>query len=126
MELCASFPGAWKLQRGTTKKLFKDALRPWLPGAILDRPKQGFGVPIAEWFRGPLRPLPREILLDSTARARGMFRPEYIESLIADHQSGGRDNATRLWALIQLELWHRTFVDRLEDGPLELPVTLAA
>jgi asparagine synthase (glutamine-hydrolysing) len=126
MELCASFPGTWKLQRGTTKRLFKDALRPWLPGAILDRPKQGFGVPIAEWFRGSLRSLPREILLDPTARARGIFKPEYVEGLIADHQAGARDNAYRIWALIQLELWQRTFVDRLRDGPLELSVALAA
>jgi asparagine synthase (glutamine-hydrolysing) len=126
VELCAAFPGAWKLQGSTTKKLFKDALRPWLPGAILDRPKQGFGVPIKEWFRGPLRSLPGEVLLDPVATARGMFRSEYVEGLIADHQSGARDNAYRIWALVQLELWQRTFVDRLESGPLELPVALAA
>ena len=75
MELCAGFPGSWKLSGGTTKKLFKDALRPWLPDHLLDRPKWGFGVPIAAWFRGPLRDLPREILLDeATARARALPR----------------------------------------------------
>jgi asparagine synthase (glutamine-hydrolysing) len=102
--------------------LFKDALRPWLPDSILDRPKQGFGVPIAMWFRGQLRSMPGAILLDPTSRARGMFRPEYVEALIADHQSGARDNAHRIWALIQLELWQRTFVDSLASAPLDLDI----
>ena len=120
VELCAGLPGAWKLQGGTTKKLFKDALRPWLPGGILDRPKAGFGVPIDSWFRGPLRDLPREILLDPATIERGLFRPDYVRGLIDDHVSGARDNAGRIWALVQLEVWQRTFVDRVDNGPLAL------
>ena len=126
MELCAGFPGAWKLQRGTTKKLFKDALRPWLPDSLLDRPKQGFGVPIDSWLRGPLRDLPADVLLDPVAVGRGMFRPEYVRGMIDDHLSGARNNAYRIWALMQLELWQRTFVDSLAPGPLELGVALVA
>ena len=126
MELCAGFPGAWKLSGGTTKKLFKDALRPWLPDHLLDRPKWGFGVPLDSWLRGPLRELPREILLDPTALDRNFFREEYVRGLISDHVSGARDNASRLWALIQLELWLRTFVDRRANGPLTLDLALAA
>ena len=126
MELCAGFPGAWKLCGGTTKKLFKDSLRPWLPDHLLDRPKWGFGVPIDTWLRGPLRELPRDILLDRRARERGFFREEYIRGLIDDHITGARDNAHRLWALIQLELWLRTFVDERVQGPLALDVALAA
>ena len=126
MELCAGFPGEWKLQRGTTKKLFKDALRPWLPDHLLDRPKWGFGVPIDAWLRGPLRHLPDEILLDPATVGRGFFRCEYVEGLIGDHRSGARNNANRIWALIQLELWQRTFVDRVAAGPLALDVALAA
>jgi asparagine synthase (glutamine-hydrolysing) len=126
MELCAAMPGSWKLEIGTTKKLFKDALRAWLPSELLDRPKQGFGVPIDEWLRGPLRELPGEILLDPTALSRGMFRPDYVRGLIRDHSEGRRNNGYRIWALVQLELWQRTFVDRLSDGPLELGIALAA
>jgi asparagine synthase (glutamine-hydrolysing) len=126
MELCAGFPGSWKLRGGTTKNLFKDALRPWLPGPLLDRPKWGFGVPLDSWLRGPLRELPREILLDGASLERGFFRPDYVRGLIDDHVSGARNNANRIWALIQLELWQRTFVDRLENGPLDLSLELAA
>jgi asparagine synthase (glutamine-hydrolysing) len=126
MELCAGFPGVWKLDGGETKKLFKDALRPWLPGRLLDRPKMGFGVPIDVWFRGPLRKLPAAILLDPHALARGLFRPEYVRSLIDDHAEGRRNNAHRIWALLQLELWFRTFVDERGTRPLSLDVATAA
>ncbi|HEY5320951.1 MAG TPA: asparagine synthase (glutamine-hydrolyzing) [Galbitalea sp.] len=126
MELCAGFPGEWKLSSGTTKKLFKDALRPWLPNHLLDRPKWGFGVPINTWLRGPLRKLPGEILLDPRSIERNFFREEYVRGLIDDHVAGTRDNANRLWALIQLELWLRTFVDRRANGPLTLDLALAA
>ena len=126
MELCAGLPGSWKLSGGTSKKLFKDALRPWLPDHVLDRPKSGFSVPIAAWFRGPLRDLPREILLDEESRVRGLFREEYVRDLIDQHHAGTRDNSSRIWALIQLELWFRTFVDSRIDRPLDLGFALAA
>jgi asparagine synthase (glutamine-hydrolysing) len=126
MELCAGLPGRWKLQGGTTKKLFKDALRPWLPSELLDRRKQGFGVPLDDWLRGPLRELPHEVLLDPATVARGMFRREYVAGLIDDQLSGKRDNAGRIWTLVQLELWQRTFVDRLATEPLDLAVAVAA
>ncbi len=126
MELCAGFPGAWKLRGGTTKKLFKDALRPWIPGHLLDRPKWGFGVPIDTWLRGPLREFPREVLLDSRSIERGFFRADYVRGLIDDHVSGRQDNANRIWALIQLELWLRTYVDQPAKGPLTLEPVLVS
>jgi asparagine synthase (glutamine-hydrolysing) len=126
MEYVAGLPGAWKLEGQTTKKLFKDALRPWLPDHILDRPKWGFGVPIADWFAGALRDLPREILLDERSLARGLFRPDEVRRLIDGHGVDGTNNADRLWALIQLELWQRTFLDELSPEPLALDARVAA
>jgi asparagine synthase (glutamine-hydrolysing) len=121
MEFVARLPGAWKVGGGMTKRIFKEALRPWLPGTILDRPKWGFGSPIAEWLRGSLRELPREVLLDRASVNRGWFREESLRSMIDDHVSGRRDNATKLWALIQLELWLRTFIDdRVRQPAVEL------
>jgi asparagine synthase (glutamine-hydrolysing) len=120
MELCAGFPGRWKLRGRAKKSLFRDALRPWLPDRVLDRAKMGFGVPLDHWFRGALRELPREVLLDRRAVERGFFREAYVASLIDDHASGRRENAHRIWALIQLELWLRMFVDTRADAPLSL------
>jgi asparagine synthase (glutamine-hydrolysing) len=120
MEYVARLPGSWKLAGQTTKKLFKDAVRPWLPDRIVDRAKWGFGVPLASWFTGALRELPREILLDPVAVGRGFFRPEEVRRLIDHHVSGVSDNANELWALIQLEVWLQTFIDTKPRQPLAL------
>jgi asparagine synthase (glutamine-hydrolysing) len=122
MELAAGLPGSWKLQARTRKKIFKDALRPWLPDHILDRPKTGFGVPIGTWFRGELKNVPREILLDPRSLERGFFREARLRGIIDEHVAGVHDHANKLWALIQLELWLRTFVDTTANRPLALSV----
>ena len=111
MELAASLPGTSKLNGTQTKRVFKDALRPWLPDRVLDRRKMGFAVPLAEWLRGPLRALPEDVLLDPGALERGWFRPERLRELIDQHRSGHADHAEKLWALLQLELWQRTYLD---------------
>jgi asparagine synthase (glutamine-hydrolysing) len=122
MELSASLPGSWKIGGLTTKKIFKDALRPWLPDHILDRPKQGFGVPLGTWFRGEMRELPREILLDRNTLDRGWFREEKVTKLLDDHQSGEQDNTNKIWSLIQLELWLRMFIDAKPTSPTTVSV----
>ena len=122
MEFAASLPGSWKISGKTTKKLLKDALRPWLPDHLLDRPKLGFGVPIAEWLAGSLSDLPRDVLLDERARARGFFRESVVERLIDEHVGRERDNSNQLWALIQLELWLQMFVDARPREPMALSV----
>jgi asparagine synthase (glutamine-hydrolysing) len=120
MEMAARLPASAKLDGHTTKRVFKDALRPWIPDQILDRPKMGFGVPLAEWLRGELGELPGEVLLDPRATERGWFRPERVRKLIDDHHAGAVDNANKLWALIQLELWLQTYVDTKTPAPLTL------
>jgi asparagine synthase (glutamine-hydrolysing) len=125
MELAAGLPGSWKLQGRTTKKIFKDALRPWLPDHILHREKQGFAVPVGAWFRGELKALPAEILLDRHSLDRGFFREDRLRQMIGDHVAGVSDETGRIWALIQLELWLRTFVDSRAEGPLALDAQAA-
>jgi asparagine synthase (glutamine-hydrolysing) len=125
MEMAAGFPGSWKLAGRTTKKIFKDAMIPWLPQHIIHREKRGFGVPIAAWFRGELKQLPREILLDAQSLRRGFFREERLRSIIDDHVAGIHDATEQIWALIQIELWLRTFVDARVRGPLVLDVHVA-
>ena len=112
MEMAASLPANGKLARRSTKRLFKDAVRDWLPPDVVDRPKMGFSVPLATWFRGQLRDLPREILLDGTATGRGLFRPREVERMIEAHRANsGKDYSNQLWALIQLEMWFRSYID---------------
>ncbi len=122
MAWAARLPPALKVRGTTTKYLLKEAVRPWLPASVIDRPKMGFGVPLAGWLRGELRDLAWSVLTDDTARGRGLFRPETVTAMLRRHEAGV-DESHRLWALIQFELWHRRFLDPpLPDVP---PVSAA-
>jgi len=122
MELAAALPIHMKVD-GTTKRIFKEAMREWLPDAILDRRKMGFRVPIGDWFRGSLRRLPGDVLLDPRSLERGLFREERVRTIVSEHLEGSRDHAYRIWTLMQLELWFRTYVDSAPaEGPLALSV----
>lgn len=118
MEWAAGLPARLKVRFGTTKYLLKKAVAPWLPPDLVTRPKMGFGVPLATWLRTELRELSWDVLTDETARSRGLFRPEAVRQLLLQHDDG-RDHANRIWALVQFELWCRTFADtpRHRPGP---------
>jgi asparagine synthase (glutamine-hydrolysing) len=120
MEWAAQLPAQLKVRRGTTKFLLKKAMEPWLPRELLTRRKQGFGVPMAAWLRTGFRDLARDVLTDATARSRGLFRPEAVATMLAEHDEG-HDHARLLWALIQFELWHRAYVDTPAVHPATLP-----
>jgi asparagine synthase (glutamine-hydrolysing) len=109
MQFAASIPPQLKLSGLEKKRLLRDALRDWLPSEILDRPKQGFSVPLAEWLRGDLRERARELLLDPAALGRGAFREPAVRALLDEHDAGV-DRSQRIWALIMLEQWHAELV----------------
>ena len=123
MEMIAALPARVKLRGGSAKHAFRDALRPWLPDSLLDRPKMGFNVPIAAWLRGPLKDLPRDVLLDPTAVQRGWFRPQRVRELIDEHVRADADHALLLWSLLLLELWMRAYVDGRVAAPPALSVS---
>ncbi|MDC0362988.1 asparagine synthase C-terminal domain-containing protein, partial [Halioglobus sp.] len=81
----------------------KKALEPHLPHDVLYRPKMGFGVPLGKWFRGPLKRRIRESLLEGNLAQSGMFRQNYLEQLVNDHQSGLREYSAPLWALMMFQ-----------------------
>jgi asparagine synthase (glutamine-hydrolysing) len=111
MEFAASLPPDYKLHGGDGKQLLKRTLRRILPDEILNRPKMGFAVPLAQWFRNELRDLPADVLLDRRALERGHFRREEIECLIREHRDRVADHSMRLWVLLQLEMWYREVVE---------------
>jgi asparagine synthase (glutamine-hydrolysing) len=122
MELAASLPLSMKLDRGATKRVFRQAVQEWLPPGILGREKMGFRIPFGAWLRGDLKRLPGDVLLDPRALERGLFREQRVREIIAEHLDGRRDHASRLWTLLQLELWFRTYID---GEPAESPVALS-
>jgi asparagine synthase (glutamine-hydrolysing) len=112
LELAAAIPADLKVHGREKKWIFREALRGWLPDGLLDRPKQGFSVPVSDWFRGELRDHLRDVLLDPATLARGWFREQGVRDLLARHEAGGENEGRQLWALLMLELWHRELADR--------------
>lgn len=107
VELALAMPVVRKmrLRRGRSKLILKQAFSELLPPPTRTRSKMGFGVPLDRWFRGPLKSELRAVLLDDRAVGRGLFRRAVVERMIAEHESGKRDHAYRLWNLMMLELW---------------------
>ena len=116
MEWAARLPTSLKIRGKTTKYLLRRAVADWLPPQLLTLPKKGFGIPLAEWLRGPLRDMAHDLLTDTTARQRGLFRPDAVAALLREHERG-YDQSAQLWTLIQLERWHRRYL----DGPVIPP-----
>jgi asparagine synthase (glutamine-hydrolysing) len=111
MELAAAVPPALKLQ-GRDKKLgLRAALRGWVPDEILDRPKRGFELPVADWLRGDLGRFAREVLLDPVTAQRGLLEPAYARGLLDRHLGGQEDHSRPIWTLLVLELWQREALD---------------
>ena len=106
LEWAAAIPGNRKIAGRSGKHLLKLALHGWIDDDLIHRRKQGFGVPLGEWLRGPLREMVADLLTDSTAQGRGYFEPTGVQHIIDQHMSG-IDRSSHLYALLMLELWHR-------------------
>jgi asparagine synthase (glutamine-hydrolysing) len=111
VEFASTLPDRWKLAGWTTKRVLRESMKGLLPESILNRPKMGFPVPFGRWTRSHWNGVVREILLDRRSRERGLIAPSAVERLLTDHESARTDGADRLWMLLNLELWYRTFVD---------------
>lgn len=111
VDLAARFPIEWKIHGRQGKQILIDTFADLLPKRIQKRSKMGFGVPLDHWFRAELRPLLEDVLLSQTSLDRGLFRPEQVRKLVDEHVHGLWDHSYRLWNLLVLELWQRTFLD---------------
>jgi asparagine synthase (glutamine-hydrolysing) len=111
IEWCAGMPSSLKVRGWNTKHILKESLKGLLPAEIINRPKQGFAVPVSAWFRGELREMGQDVLLSSSSVGRGYFRRDAIEELLRSHGRSQADHGYKLWALLNLELWHRRFTD---------------
>jgi asparagine synthase (glutamine-hydrolysing) len=119
VEFAATLPDGWKLSGFTTKRVLRESMKGLLPESILNRPKMGFPVPFAGWTRGAWNNVAREVLLDRRSRERGVIDPPAVDALLRDHAAGRTEGGDRIWSLLNLELWHRTFIDG--DGIQTLP-----
>jgi asparagine synthase (glutamine-hydrolysing) len=107
IDFAFSIPSSYKLRRGTTKAIFKLAARGHVPDDIIDRPKKGFGIPLAAWLRGALAEPMRAILERSPAWDSGLLSRETFRTWNAEHQDKRADRSKPLWALLVLDRWLR-------------------
>jgi asparagine synthase (glutamine-hydrolysing) len=111
VEYATSLPLNMKLRGLRSKFLLKRALRGILPDRILNRPKKGFGIPVAEWFRGPVKEQMLSVLSPERLSREGLFEVGAVRRLINDHLAGRRDNRKELWTLFAFELWHEGYAE---------------
>ncbi len=121
VEWLASLPSSLKLRAGEGKFLLKKAMEPQLPRDLLYRPKMGFAVPLARWFRGPLRARVRDAVLGARLASTGLFNAATLRELVDAHQAGTRDYSAPLWSLLMFEAFLRNALEE-SDEPRELAI----
>jgi asparagine synthase (glutamine-hydrolysing) len=129
LEFAARIPFEYKLKGDVTKWIFKESVRDLLPPETLARGKQGFGMPLDRWLGSDFGALARGVLLDPRARARGWLDPRGVEAVLEGRGMRDERRARQAWALVCLELWAQTFVDRPRetlDGPMDEAVVTSA
>jgi asparagine synthase (glutamine-hydrolysing) len=105
IDLARRIPSSVKLHGWTTKYILKRALQNDLPREVLTRRKQGFGVPLDRWLRGPLRARMEEWLAPDRLARQGLFQPSAVSCLVTEHLAGGRNHRKVLWALMMFQAW---------------------
>jgi asparagine synthase (glutamine-hydrolysing) len=125
-EFATQIPTSWKWQDRKGKRILLDALGDRLPPELLTRSKVGFGVPIDQWFRGPLRDLIHDSLLGKTFLERGIVVPNFVRYLLKEHDSGRRSNHHQIYALLMLELWFQNLEEPLAPPDSTVPCVAAA
>jgi asparagine synthase (glutamine-hydrolysing) len=117
IEWACTVDPALKLRGGEGKYVFKQALRPYVPDEVLFRHKMGFAVPLASWFRGPLRDRVREAVLGPMLADTGLFDGAYLKTLVNQHQSGLRDHSAALWSVLMFEGFVRQSLGAARPAP---------
>jgi asparagine synthase (glutamine-hydrolysing) len=106
-----SLPVSLKIRGSKGKQVLKEALRGVVPDEVLDRPKQGFRVPLPAWLRGPLASWAKHEIFESPLAGRGFFNRGYVDELWQRHLAGKQDHSFDLWSLVNLGAWYAHWID---------------
>ncbi|MBN1963008.1 MAG: asparagine synthase (glutamine-hydrolyzing) [Anaerolineae bacterium] len=122
-EFVAAVPAGLKVHGRRLKHIQREASRGFLPETLVERPKKGFGFPLAYWFRNELYDVTKQLFSDSRLVAAGVFQAQPMLDLLEDHVAGNTDHNYRLWLLLNLELWYRMFIDGTPQDALQALLT---
>lgn len=111
VEFAVRLPAHLRVRHGRGKYLLRQVARRWLPTDILDKPKQGFAIPLPEWFRGRLGEMAADVFASRAFRERGWVAANYVDGLLAEHRAGRADHSEPLWQVLMLERWAARFID---------------
>ena len=110
VEFVARIPGRHKIREGRVKHVLKEAMRGLIPQSIIDRPKEGFIMPVNDWIMGPLRGLLEDLLSPASLRRHGLIRQEPVRAMVEAHVSGRANHGNRLWNLMMFQLWWDRYI----------------
>ena len=111
VEFATSIPPSLQTRGLTGKLILKSAVEDLLPHSILHRPKMGFPTPLQEWLGGPQLDVVERLLIEPRSVGRGLFKQAGLLTLFAQHRAKAKDHTDRIWRLLNLEIWHRVFID---------------
>ena len=116
VEFAFALPDSFRMRGHSGKRLLKDAARPLLPAEIVDRPKKGFGIPVAAWISGPLRDLVQDVLSPYALKRAGIFNPDAVDRMLQQHLQRRADLRKPIWTLLVFELWRRHHLEQRQPG----------
>ncbi len=126
VEWLATLPSSLKIRGGEQKFLLKKAMEPYLPNEIMYRPKMGFSIPLAQWFRGPLAGRVRTALLGSRLSDTGWFDRDALKRIVEQHQSGARDHSTPIWTILMFDAFLKNVMEGHAVGHDTTSLTMKA
>ncbi|NCY08242.1 MAG: asparagine synthetase B, partial [Betaproteobacteria bacterium] len=107
VEFAWQLPQSLKIREGQGKWLLRQVLYRYVPKALIERPKAGFGIPVGQWLRGPLRDWAEDLLEPKAMQAQGYLDPDLIQAVWQTHLSGRVDHTPKLWTVLMFQAWLR-------------------
>lgn len=105
IEFVATLPGNFKIKNGREKHILKEAVKDLLPADLVDRPKEGFVLPVNDWIAQDLKPYAFELLSPQRLSQHGLFKADFVGKLLEDHYTGGKNFANKIWNLMMFQVW---------------------
>ena len=107
VEFAWRLPLDFKIHEGQVKRILRSILTRYVPPRLFERPKMGFGLPLGQWLRGPLRPWVEELLDATKLRRQGVFNPMPVSQAWMEHLHGKRNRAIQLWGILMFQAWQQ-------------------